>query len=182
LKIRFLGAAAILLLAAVVYFQTSGDDTVTDSHPESVDTREADPDPVVIPAVQLKSPTYGFLCEGRFSVNVPGDEQEYPEAFAVQLDEAESEAVVEGLWPSPQFLHELEPLYWEFLPQKVSAVLTLTGVGFTDETSLTSTVSIDQATGEYGIFWSVFPVGFQTPVEFWSSAGRCESFGMSTNE
>ncbi|MDG1462448.1 MAG: hypothetical protein P8R04_02670, partial [Gammaproteobacteria bacterium] len=141
-----------------------------------------DPDPVVIPAPSLSTPTYGFLCEGRLSVNVPGDEQEYPEAFSVQLDESESEAVIAGLWPSPQFLSELEPLYWSFLRQESSNILTLTGAGVTTKTSLSAIVNIDQGTGEYDIFWSVFPVGFQSPVEIWSSAGRCESFGIISNE
>jgi len=128
------------------------------------------------PLPELTAPVFGSLCAGRFRVLVPGEEAERAEAFSIQISDDQEEGIVDGLWPSRQFMAELEPPFWSVERKESSPEVVVEGLGVTEATSLTTRITINRDTNEYEIFWSVFPVGFRTPVEFWESSGSCESF------
>ncbi len=129
------------------------------------------------------APSVGFLCSGELSVNVPGDEQVFPEAFAADLSNYQEQgAVIFGLWPSPQWQDRLEPEFWDVERSTDSTAIVVTGITLTEKTSLTSRITLDTNDGAYEIYWSVLPVGFTRPVEFWSSAGGCSSYGLESLE
>ena len=179
---KYAGLLAVaVLLAVAAYFVWSERpepeplaqvlDEHADHDPEALAEAEA-----FVPVVQA-APANGYLCAGLLSVSVPGDEQEFPESFSMDLDSIAGEAVVAGLWPSPQFLPELQPPFWQTETDPTNNALLITGIGITAATSLTSRISFNPGTLQYAISWSVLPVGFRTPVEFWASAGTCEAFG-----
>ncbi|MFT4590721.1 MAG: hypothetical protein ACI80M_000033 [Gammaproteobacteria bacterium] len=180
MKSKLLAVFVLLASAALVYFAFPAAPEVN-LEPEVTEAVHADheADPTQpIASVNLAVPTNGLLCNGTLSVNVPGDEQQFPERFTVQFPAtANDAALIDGLWPSPQFLPELEPPFWELLRDFSSSSLTINGIGLTEATSLTARIALDTDARTYQIFWSVLPVGFRTPVEFWSSEGRCDVFG-----
>ena len=183
MKFKLLAVFVLLASAVLVYLALPAAPdvsvepaTIEAAHEDHADD-EADPAPPIA-AVKLAIPTNGLLCNGTLSVNVPGDEQELSERFTVEFPATENDAaVIDGLWPSPQFLPELEPPFWELLRDSSSSSLTINGIGLTEATSLTARIALDTDARTYQIFWSVLPVGFRTPVEFWSSEGRCDVFG-----
>jgi|GEM_PF-2235736 len=172
--------AAVFLLAIAAYFALPGtpeSELVLQAADEHAAEAPLETAAFVVAAQQ--PPVDGFLCAGVLSLNVPGDEQEFSELFSVALNAVESEAIVAGLWPSPQFLAELQPPFWQTEMDSTDNALLITGIGMTDAASLTSRISLNPETLQYAISWSVFPVGFRTPVEFWTSAGTCEAFGQT---
>ena len=183
MKSKLLVFFVLLASAALVYFalpaapDVSVEPVATEAAHEGHEYHEADPSPSIALA-NLAIPANGFLCNGTLSVNVPGDEQELSESFTVQFSGTENDAaLVDGLWPSPQFLLELEPPFWELLRDFSSSSITINGIGLTEATSLTVRIALDTDARTYQIFWSVLPVAFRTPVEFWSSEGKCDVFG-----
>ena len=183
MKSKLLVVFVLLASASLVYFalpvapDVSVEPVAIDAAHEGHEYHEADPSPSIA-LVNLAIPANGFLCNGTLSVNVPGDEEQFPERFTVQFSGAENDAaLVDGLWPSPQFLPELEPPFWELLRDFSSSSITINGIGLTEATSLTARIALDTDALTYQVFWSVLPVGFRTPVEFWSSEGRCDVFG-----
>lgn len=186
MKPKLLVVFLLLASAVMVYFalpvapdvgvEPAAIESDHDGH-EYRDHHEADPSPSIA-FVNLAIPANGFLCNGTLSVNVPGDEQQFRERFTAEFSGADNDTVlVDGLWPSPQFLIELEPPFWELQRDFPSSSLTINGIGLTEATSLTVRIALDTDALTYRIFWSVLPVAFRTPVEFWSSEGQCEVFG-----
>lgn len=183
MRSKWLVVFLLLASAALVYFalpvapDIGVEPAAIGPYHDGHEDHETDPSPSIV-LVNLAVPANGFLCDGILSVNVPGDEQQFPERFTVEFSGADNDtALVDGLWPSPQFLLELEPPFWELQRDVPSPNLTINGIGLTEATSLTVRIALDTDALTYRIFWSVLPVAFRTPVEFWSSEGQCDVFG-----
>jgi len=144
-------------------------------HSEDIDDPELMAVDIVSPPVPV-APDFGYLCRGTLEVRIPEYEEVYPEVFTVRFNPELTEGTVQGLWPSYQFRDDLEPSEWTVYVDSTRGIYVIEGYAATEKTSQTSRITIAQAGGGYEIFWSVFPIGFRTPIEHWASSGTCEGF------